>query len=260
MSWWEALFLGLVQGLTEFLPVSSSGHLVIAGTFLGVDTPGVFFEVMVHVATLISVLTVYRGAVVRLLRGALSADPISLTYLGRLALASVPAAVVGILFDDQVARAFDSTAFVGVMLLVTGAMLWSTRWALRTRGGARVGWRPALLMGVAQAFAILPGISRSGSTVTAALWLDVDADTAAEFSFLMSVPVILGAAALEARQMVAEGPAVGALPTAIAFIAAAVSGVLAIRLFVRMLRHRNFHVFAPYVWIVGAGLLIHSFL
>lgn len=231
MNVWEALVLGLIQGITEFLPVSSSGHLVIAGTILGVETPGVFFEVMVHVATLISVLTVYRGTVMRLVRGALSADPASVTYLGQLALASVPAALVGVLFDQQVARAFDSTEFVGIMLLVTGGLLWSTRWALRTTGTARVGWRQALLIGVAQAFAILPGISRSGSTVTTALWLDVDADTAAEFSFLMSVPVILGAGALEARQMFAEGPAVGALPTTIAFIAAAVSGVLAIRLF-----------------------------
>lgn len=226
MTWWEAVVLGVVQGLTEFLPVSSSGHLVITQALLGVDTPGVFFEVMVHVATLLSVVVVYRGPVASLLRRAVAGDAEAWAYLGKLGLASIPAAVGG-------------------MLLVTGAFLWSTRWALRDANRARVGWGAALWMGVAQAFAILPGISRSGTTVTAALWRDVDPDAAAQFSFLMSIPVILGAGLLEAGELFADAAPIDLLPTGVAFVAAAVSGVLAIRLFVSMLQRRNFYAFRP---------------
>lgn len=260
MTWWEALVLGIVQGVTEFLPVSSSGHLVIAGVALGVDTPGVFFEVMVHVATLLSVVVVYRAAVASLLRRAATGDTEAWRYLGNLALASIPAAVVGVLLEDVIARAFDTPAFVGAMLLVTGALLWSTRWTLRDANCARVGWVAALWMGVAQAFAILPGISRSGATVAAALWRDVDADAAAQFSFLMSIPVILGAGMLEVSEIFGEEGRIDLLATGVAFVAAAVSGVLAIRLFVSMLQKRNFYAFAPYVWLVGFGFLAYGLL
>lgn len=258
MTWWEALVLGTVQGLTEFLPVSSSGHLVITGVLLGVETPGVFFEVMVHVATLLSVLVVYRAAVASLLTRALGGDREAWEYLGNLALASIPAALAGVLFEDYIASAFDSPAFVGTMLLVTGTFLWSTRLALRDANRDRVGRGAALWMGIAQAFAILPGISRSGATVTAALWADVDPDAAAQFSFLMSIPVILGAGLLEVGGLVADGASINLVSTAVAFPAAAVSGVLAIRLFVAMLRRRNFYAFAPYVWLVGFGFLAYG--
>ena len=258
MTAWEALVLGIVQGLTEFLPVSSSGHLVIAGAVLGVATPGVFFEVMVHVATLLSVIVVYRGALTSLLRSAVAGDADAWAYLGKLGLASIPAALAGVLLEDAITQTFDSAAFVGAMLLVTGALLWSTRWALRDAKSARVGWGAALGMGIAQAFAILPGISRSGATVTAALWRDVDPDAAAQFSFLMSIPVILGAGLLEAGEVFAGEAPIELLPTGVAFVAAAISGVLAIRFFVSMLQKRNFYAFAPYVWLVGLGFLLYG--
>lgn len=200
---------------------------------------------MVHVATLLSVLIVYRAALASLLSRALTGDREAWAYLGNLAVASIPAALAGVLFEDYVAGAFDSPALVGTMLLVTGAFLWSTRWALRDANRARVGRGAALWMGIAQAFAILPGISRSGATVTAALWADVDPDAAAQFSFLMSIPVILGAGLLEVGDLVADGASINLVPTAVAFLAAAVSGVLAIRLFVAMLRRRNFYAFRP---------------
>jgi undecaprenyl-diphosphatase len=230
VSVWEALVLGVVQGLTEFFPVSSSGHLVMAGTLLGLQIPGITFEVLVHVATLVSVVFVYRQKVAELISGAFGRrERSSWIYIGKLAIATVPTAIVGFGFRDWFEARFDDPLFAGTMVLVTGSFIWSTRW---TRGEPRrwavewvpiavaavisllagtgvpflavlgmeavlmgvsrraapreweaePGWGSATAMGIAQAIAIFPGISRSGSTVTTALWRRVDPVAAAEFS------------------------------------------------------------------------------
>jgi undecaprenyl-diphosphatase len=253
---WEALILGVVQGATEFLPVSSSGHLVIGQALLGVELPGIFFEIAVHVATLISVLLVYRERVTKLFLGALRREREALGYVGMIVLASVPAGIVGVFFEDAVEALFESPWTVGIALLVTGVLLWSTRAAQRRhREPGQVTPGRALMIGVAQAFAITPGISRSGSTVVAGLWLGVDAREAAAFSFLMSVPAIAGAALLQVPELMEGqlGMPVGALLAAV--IVAAVSGVLAIRTFLAMLERRAFHNFGVYCWIVGGAFL-----
>ena len=304
MTWWEAIILGVVQGLTEFFPVSSSGHLVMSQHLLGLSVPGIGFEVAVHVATLISVLIVYRDKVYRLLRGAVGLEEKSAwPYLLKLLLASVPAAVIGLGFQDWFEARFDDPVFTGTMLLVTGMLVWSSRWTRAERlpswtefvphvlaavvalvlgsiGGflvvsavllviflvsrvtARHEWKDeptwggALLMGIAQACAILPGISRSGSTVVTGLWRRIDPVAAAEFSFLMSIPAILGAAVLALPDLAAGGTQVAALPLAIGFLAAGIAGVLAIRWFVALLAKQNFHVFAYYCWIAGTLFLL----
>lgn len=304
MTWWEAIILGVVQGLTEFFPVSSSGHLVMSQHLLGLSVPGIGFEVAVHVATLISVLIVYRDKVYRLLRGAVGLEEKSAwPYLLKLLLASVPAAVIGLGFQDWFEARFDDPVFTGTMLLVTGMLVWSSRWTRAERlpswtefvphvlaaivalvlgsiGGflvvsavllviflvsrvtARHEWKDeptwggALLMGIAQACAILPGISRSGSTVVTGLWRRIDPAAAAEFSFLMSIPAILGAAVLALPDLAAGGTQVAALPLAIGFLAAGIAGVLAIRWFVALLAKQNFHVFAYYCWIAGTLFLL----
>src|SRR5690606_33601522 len=165
VNFFQAVVLGLVQGLTEFLPVSSSGHLVIAQTFMDVPTPGVFVEVALHLATLISVLVVYHRSVGSIAVGALRGEAQAWRYIALLLLASVPAGIVGVFFEDQVEAAFDAPWVTGVMLLVTGVLLWTTRWLGARRWDDRPGVRNAIGMGVAQAFAILPGISRSGTTI-----------------------------------------------------------------------------------------------
>ena len=294
MNAWEAVVLGVVQGLTEFLPVSSSGHLVVGQALLGIELPGVEFEVAVHFATLVSVLVAYRGRVGALMRGSVRLDPGTWRYLGLITLANVPAAAVYFLLGDAVEAAFETPAAVGVAFLATGAVLWSARAALRRGspqpGGAGMQDRDdgelagrfargpgpdeqldmldpppevpgpfpgapgpgvAMLIGVAQAFALFPGISRSGSTVVAALWLGVESDDAAEFSFLMSVPAILGAALLQLVDAGAAASAVGAVPLAFGAVAATATGLLAIRIFLAVLRARSFHRFAPYPWILG---------
>ncbi len=265
MSIPEALVLGIVQGLTEFLPVSSSGHLVVGQALLGIELPGVAFEVAVHFATLVSVLVAYWRRVGALMRGSVQLDPRTWRYLALIALANIPAAAVYFLLGDVVETAFETPAAAGMAFLVTGGVLWSARRAMR-RGalreeaarhadaagpfpGAR-GLGVAMLIGVAQAFALLPGISRSGSTVVAALWLGVESDDAAEFSFLMSVPAILGAALLQLLDTGAAS-AIGTAPLVLGAVAAAATGLVAIRIFLAVLRARSFHRFAPYPWILG---------
>lgn len=259
MTPWEAVVLGIVQGATEFLPVSSSGHLVMAETVLGIQESGVVFEVAVHVATLLSILLVYRTRVLDLLRGALAREPVALRYIGLLVVATIPAAVIGLLWKDAIEALFEAPEVVGVALLVTGAVLWSSRAVLTRASGTLPGWGAALLIGVAQAFALVPGISRSGSTVVASLWLGVEAREAAAFSFLMAVPAIAGAAVLQLPDLAdVSGPGWGTL--LIGGVAAGVTGVLAIRTFVAMLAKRSFYLFAPYCWVAGALFLTYLWL
>lgn len=304
MNWWEALVLGTVQGLTEFFPVSSSGHLVIAQDLLGLRLPGIGFEVAVHVATLLSVLVVYRQRVLSLCVGCAQRDPDAWKYVALLVLATVPAVLVVLLVGDYMEARFDDPAFTGTMLLVTGVFLWSTRWAVDRpfrapellppagalavaavagtapaflgvlgllavlMGASRLAsrgaeWSPepglggAVAMGIAQAVAIFPGISRSGSTVVTGLWKRVDPAGAAEFSFLMSVVAITGAAVQKAPDVLEQGTGVGVFPLVVGFVAAAVSGVLAIRFFVALLARRNFYAFSWYCWAAGALFLWH---
>ena len=256
MTWWQGVVLGVVQGLTEFLPVSSSGHLVVAERALGVARQGVVVEVALHVATLAAVLVVYRGRSWEVLAGLSRGDGGSWRYVALLGLATIPAGLAGVLLGEWFEQAFSSLAIVGVDFLLTGAILWSTR-----RLGARAtvrepSWRAAGGIGFAQAFAILPGISRSGSTVAAALWAGVRPAQAAEFSFLMSIPVIAGAAVLELPKLGTEATGVAALPLVVAFWAALLAGIAAIKLLVVLLERGAFHRFAPYCWVAGAATLL----
>ena len=250
MTLWQGILLGLVQGITEFLPVSSDGHLVLTGTLLGVATPGVFVEVALHVATLGAVLVTYGSRLFRVLRGAMRGHADDLRLVGLLALGTVPAAAVGLLAKPLVERTFDSLWFAGGGFIVTGIILWSARGAAGDRSVPSA--RAAVLIGVAQALAILPGVSRSGSTVSAGLWARVRPAAAAEFSFLLAVPAIAGAAVLESGEAVASAGTVGVVPLAVSCAVAFLSGIWAIRFLLRMLERGRFYVFAPYCFAVGA--------
>ncbi len=256
MSILEALILGFVQGATEFLPVSSSGHLVIGQALMDIRVPGVAFEVAVHVATLLSVLMVYRKRVTSLLVGMVRLDSESLRYLGLLLVATLPAAAVGVFAGDWIETLFDSPAVAGGALLVTGTFLWSARGALRRNPGKVPGLAAAVVMGLAQAFAIIPGISRSGATVVTALWLGIEAEEAAAFSFLMAIPAILGAAVLKFPELSEAGLGISPEALWVGGLFAAVTGVLAIWSFVALLKKQAFHRFGPYCWAVGVGFLL----
>jgi len=255
VSTWEALILGFVQGATEFLPVSSSGHLVMAQAVLAIEIPGVLFEVAVHLATLLSILLVYRTRVADLVRGALARDTEDLRYIGMIVVATVPAGLLGVLAKDRIELLFDNPYAPGFALMITGAILWSSRAALPRATDERPTWQMALLIGVAQAFALIPGISRSGTTVVVALWLGLEAREAAAFSFLMAVPAIGGAAVLQIPDL-AQAVSLSWTVLAVGGVAAALTGVLAIRTFVAILARKSFHLFAPYCWVAGAAYLV----
>ena len=254
MNWWQAVVLGLVQGLTEFLPVSSSGHLVLAERLAGVRTPGVFVEVALHIATLGSVLVVYGRRILELARGLVTGEGDHRGYVWLLVLATIPAGLVGVLLNAAIEAAFDSLAAVGAAFLLTGVILWSTRRLAGTREAPTT--RGAIGIGLMQALAILPGVSRSGSTVSAGLWSGLTPQRAAEFSFLMAVPTIAGAAVLEAKDAVASVGAVGVGSLVLACVVAFASGIWAIRLLVALLRRGRFHAFAPYCGVIGVLTLL----
>ena len=257
MSVWEAIFLGALQGATEFLPVSSSGHLVVGQTLLGMEIQGVQFEVAVHVATLISVLVIYRDRLIELVSGTLRRDRDAVRYIGLLALATLPAGIVGVFFGDAIEGLFESPFVPATAFLVTGAILWSTRRVLGRDVWKSLTWSMALLIGFAQAFALVPGISRSGTTVAMALWLGVSAGEAASFSFLMAIPAIAGAAVLQAPELASQGLPLSGTALAAGFIVAAVTGILAIKAFVALLERKAFHRFAIYCWALGTAFLLY---
>ncbi|MFQ5889965.1 MAG: undecaprenyl-diphosphate phosphatase [Gemmatimonadota bacterium] len=255
MSPGQATFLGILQGLTEFLPVSSSGHLVLGQALLGLELPGVFFEVILHLGTLVSVVWVYRARLASLIHGALTRDASSWRYVLLLLLASVPAGLVGALGESFFEEIFGQPLVVAAFLLLTGAIVWTIRRTAPAASEPEPSAGQAVWIGVAQAAAILPGISRSGATVAAGAWRGVEVVRAAEFSFLLSIPAIVGAGILQLGEFRTAVGAIHPLSLAAGFVAALLSGVLAIRVFVGLLRRRRFHLFSYYCWAVGATYL-----
>ena len=255
MSTLEALWLGIVQGLTEFFPVSSSGHLVLFQEWFGDGAgEGLLFEVGVHVATLLAIVVFYRERIAALVRGLFSAQVDAWRYAAKLGVATVPAVAVGLLARNWVETAFDAPAVTGVGLLVTGTILFTTRFTQKNAHAPEPGWWVALGIGCAQALAILPGISRSGSTVAMALALGVAPLAAAEFSFLLGIIAISGAAVLILPDLSGMGSE-GWTALGLACGAALVAGLFALRAFVWLLERRAFYAFAYYDWAVGAAFL-----
>ncbi len=245
----DAILLGLLQAATEFLPVSSSAHLVIAQHLLGINSPGLILEVALHMGTLLSVLIYFRKDIWSLAAGTFrpgqpGAD--SRQEVGLLIIATVPAVVVALVFRDAIDAAFDSLDMVGLMLLVTTAVLISSRWA--TGGSARVTARVALILGLAQALAIMPGISRSGMTIVAGLWLGMLGTGAARFSFLMAIPAILGAGLLSLGSGM-SGEAL--LPLGTGMIVSALAGYVVIAWLMDILQRGRLYFFGGYTLLAG---------
>lgn len=249
----KSILLGIIQGLTEFLPVSSSGHLVLFGHFLGFEQPGILFEVLVHFATLLAIVIVFArriGRIIASVFGKWSVRDEHFRMFLFLLLASVPAALFGILLERWIESLFSNVYIVAVMLLVTGAVLFSTRFIRRRRGKALSPFS-SIVVGLAQACAIVPGISRSGATISAGLWSGLSREASTEFSFILAIPAILGAMVLRVRELV-QTTHQGALGIYLfGGLAAFASGLASLVLLVRIAKKGKLHYFAYYCWIAG---------
>ena len=268
----QAIIIGIVQGLTEFLPVSSSAHLVFIQNILGVES-SLAFDTFLHLGTLIAVMWFFRYDIIKMLRSwilsiedliqgrfqeGFYSDPYK-----RLAwyviLATIPVGIVGVLFEDSVDALFSGALYVpAFFLFVTGTILYlSQRMASGNINMNNISKRQALLMGLGQACAILPGLSRSGTTIAAGLTAGLDKEFAAKFSFILSIPAILGAFLLQAKDI---GSAMDAnfLPVILGFIASIIAGYMAIKWMLDLIKNRNLDIFAYYCWVVGIVVFMGS--
>ncbi|HKV56301.1 MAG TPA: undecaprenyl-diphosphatase UppP [Candidatus Binataceae bacterium] len=253
----QALVLGIVQGLTEFLPVSSSAHLVLIPWLLRWEDPGLAFDVALHLGTLLALLIYYWREWLAMAASLVNGDSQRRRLLFLLIVASVPGAIIGLLFEKQAETVFRSPALIAVTLALMGVALWLfDRYASQRRSMREMTFLDALLIGLSQAFAIVPGVSRSGSTITMARIVRVNREDAANFSFLMATPIIAGAGLVEGRHMLHAGIT---RDVWLGFAAAAVFGLIAIAGLIQFVRT---HTYEPFAWyrIVLAIFVIAVFL
>jgi undecaprenyl-diphosphatase len=262
METWEALILGIVQGLTEFLPVSSSGHLLLSKEVLGIENNGgTTFEVFVHAATVLSTLTVFKNDILKLFAGLFKFKYNSETeYILKIALSMIPIMVIGLFFKEEVEALFgQGPALVGSMLLLTAVLLLVSHFAVRKREKP-ISYSDAFIIGLAQACAVLPGLSRSGSTISAGLLLGNKRSEIARFSFLMVLVPILGEAFLDLAggDFSPAASGIAMLPLITGFVGAYVSGLLACKLMIKLVSEVKLYWFAVYCAIVGTIAVVYS--
>lgn len=249
----KAIILGIIQGLTEFLPVSSSGHIELAEAILGYqEENSMTMTVVLHAATALSTIIVFRKDIAEILRGLFQFKNNEETIFSlKIILSMIPAAVVGMALEDELEQLFDGQILlVGAMLLVTGVLLFIADRAKKTH--QNVTWLQALIIGVAQAVAILPGISRSGATISTSVLLGIDRTRAARFSFLMVVPLILGKMAKDILDGEMFAESVSIMPLVAGFIAAFITGWVACQWMIKLVQKSSLKGFAYYCFAVGA--------
>ncbi len=252
-----AAWLGVLQGLTEFLPVSSSGHLVLFQQFIELAGDEVMFDLVLHVATLIPAMWFYRADIARAVADSLRPGPDYLQREGvRVALfvviASIPTGLMGLFFQDVFESLFSNLLAVSIAFATTGVLLMSTRFAGTGRKDmSKVGWKTALLLGLAQGCAITPGISRSGTTIAVALWLGLRRELAVKLSFLMSIPAIMGAVLLKSVD-IDPGAPMSTIQLGAGFFAAMITGYMALVWLVAIVKKGGLWSFSWYVWLASA--------
>lgn len=263
MNFLEAAFLGLIQGLTEFLPVSSSGHIELGKALLGVELKDpLLFSIAVHCATALSTIVIFRKDIIALIADLLKFKWNDGTkYVAMIVVSMIPVGLVGYLFEDQINAFFDGKIMlVGSMLLFTGVLLYATILVKSKEGQITFG--KALLIGIAQTIAILPGVSRSGSTIATALLVGVKREEAARFSFLMVLPPILGATLLKVKDYAEISTSTGLENEAgtgaiiVGFIVAFISGLIACKLMIQLVKRSKLQYFAWYCFAVGIIAII----
>lgn len=271
MEMYQGIILGIIQGLTEFLPVSSSGHLVLGQIFFGMTESQLVFDISVHMGTLLAVLVVYASDIYSILVSlfgfvarAVKFKPVAhlvkqdknLHMAAFIVIGSIPTAVIGLFLKQFEHVLFTSQVLVGVMLILTGTILWfSRKYYFRKDSKEEFGIKKALFIGGIQGLAVIPGISRSGSTIATGMFLGLNRHTAAQFSFLLSIPAILGAQILSIKDMMEKGLTIDSV-TLYATIASFITGLIALKILLKLVHSGRFHLFAPYCWLIGALVLL----
>lgn len=251
----EALILGIIQGLTEFLPISSTGHLYLGRNLFGLQEAGLLLDTMLHVGTLLAVFVFYKHEFMKIIKNPFS----KLTFL--LIVGTIPAVVIGLLFKDYFEEISKTGITVGWEFLITGIFLWI---ADNVKNGYKkmddIGYMDALVIGTFQAAAIFPAISRSGMTIVAALWRKLDRETAAYFSFLLSTPAIAGAVVLQFADLLqGGGEEISLSALLVGITTSAIFGYIAVRWMIGFLKKHSLKPFAVYVWMLGLVILFFQF-
>jgi undecaprenyl-diphosphatase len=253
----KAIILGIIQGFTEFLPVSSSGHLLVARKLFGLSEAGLLLDTMLHLGTLLAVMIVFRRDILEMIKKPFS----HLTLL--VIVGTIPTGIIGLLFKDFFAGIAQTGVTVGWEFLATGLILWLAD-KIKDRGLKRIddiSFADSLMIGTLQGVAILPAISRSGLTIAGSLFQRIDRRAAARFSFLLSIPAILGAAVVQIPDLLEGGPgSIGYLPLTLGTLAAAISGYIAVKWMLEVIQRGSLKGFAVYVWILGTGVLLSQLL
>lgn len=274
MSLTQAFILGIIQGLTEFLPISSSGHLVIFQNLFGLKEPDLFFDVALHVGTLMAILIVLRQDVCSLVKGTFcflvyrmrsqmdkidDQDKTMARFAGLIFIGLIPTAALGFFLQDVFRLLFSSLLAVGMMLIITGTLLWLTKTTGEgTKDNANMSVLDAIIIGFVQGLSIAPGISRSGATISFGLFRKLKKMVAIRFSFLLSIPAILGAIILEwENPLLHEGELLNVISGT---LTAALAGYICLNMLIRVVQKGHFHFFSPYCWAMGSMTIVLSFI
>lgn len=258
------ILMGVFQGITEPLPISSSGHLILLKTGLGLHLPGLSFEVIVHFGSLIAICFVYRQTIIRLLIHSMQymkykkqEDYNNFKFVLLVLIATIPAGLIGILFKDSISNHLSSVRVVGITLIITGICLWLIRKKVGTKGENQLTFWDGILIGCAQALALIPGISRSGATLVTALALGIDRDTALRFSFLLYIPISIGSVLFSINE-VRQDPLLSSniILFIIACIAATLATYIALKWFINIMKRGKLAYFSCYCFVVGIIVLL----
>jgi undecaprenyl-diphosphatase len=251
----QAVISGIVQGITEFFPISSSGHLVLLHNLLGVKEAALAFDVFLHFGTLLSIILFFRKDIINMLVR-------DRTMLKFIIIGSIPTVIIGLIFKDMAESLFTNPRFVGISLIITGVFLFlasffAMRWKM-LRKEKQLGAVNSIIVGIAQGIAVVPGISRSGSTIGMALILGLSEENALKFSFLLALPAVLGANVLKAREICGNLVSIEAVPFLVGGIVAAITGLIAIKAMFEILRKNLFFLFGIYCMLIGSAVVILS--
>lgn len=260
------LFLGMVQGITEPIPVSSSGHLILFEHYFGLEVKGLSFELLMNFASLLAVLFIYRKDLFQLTKNGwnylfsttkskdMKKDFYFILYL---VVGTIPAGIIGVLFQDQIAEMFKGVRVIGVTLLITGIALWFIRKLKGRKGDGELTFKDSIIIGISQAIALIPGISRSGATIVSSMSLGLKRETALKFSFFLYIPISLGGVVMSITDFIQEPNLIHlALPYTVAFVASLMASYFSLKYFIHIMKNGKLGYFSMYCFVVGITVLI----